>query len=93
MLIQQDAADVNGKFLIALSKPMTVKLFVTYLGYNGYVSEEIKVTQELVVDDITLISSGITIEEVVVVGQRQSPSIKIEGGKLIYSPKNSTTLA
>ena len=93
MLIQQAEADDNGNFTIELSKPMTVKLFVTYLGYKEYVNEEVKVTETVTVPAITLTSANLILEEVVVVEKRQSPSIMIESKKLIYSPENNTTLA
>lgn len=93
MLIEQAITSDNGGFSLSFNAARTIKLFISYAGYANYISEDIEVGKITQLPTITLQSNHITMTEIVVVGQKQSPSIKIEKGVLVYTPRNSSTLS
>lgn len=89
--LHHDATTAAGEF--SLPAKGDVRLYVSCLGYQQYESETIAVTADTLLPAITLETDDIVIDDVVVVGEKQSPSIRTENGKLIYTPNNSSVIA
>ena len=89
--VQHDATDAQGEY--SLPAKGDIRLYVSCLGFAQYESEVISVTGDIRLPDIVLEADDIAIDEVVVTGEKQSPTIRTENGKMIFIPNNSSTLA
>lgn len=89
--LQHDITTPEGRFSLMVKG--NIRLFVSSLGYEQYESGIISIEGDAVLPAIVLAADDIVIDDVVVVGERQSPAIRTENGKLIFTPNNSSTLA
>lgn len=89
--LQHSITTADGAYSLYISG--SIRLYVSCLGYEQYESDVFRITGDTQIPEITLLSEDIAIEDVVVVGERQSPAIRTENGKLIFTPNNSSTLA
>ena len=89
--IRHDATTADGTF--SLTGNGNLQIYVSCLGYEQYESDIFTVNGDTELPAIILTQEDVIIDDVVVVGEKQSPSIKIENGKIVYSPNNSSTLA
>lgn len=90
--IKQTIADSNGKFSINAVEN-EVKIYVSCIGYTHYLSQPITLKGDTVLPVIVLKEELAQIENVVIVGKRQPPTIKMEHGKIVYQPKNGGSTA
>ena len=89
--LQQGITSADGGFdLPAQGK---VRLYVSCLGYQPYEGGPFEAVRDTVLPNIVLTAAGFRIDDVVVVGERQTPSVRMEQGKMIYTPKNSSITA
>lgn len=89
--IRQGITFSDGKYSMDVAGD--IQIYVSCLGYKQYLSDPFKVGNDTVISDIRLRSESFLLDDVVVIGEKQSPSIKIEGGKMIFTPKNSSIVA
>ena len=89
--IQQGITTPEGKYELTASGK--VCLYVSCLGYRSYVSESFEVRKDTLMPVIRLLSENFMLDNVVVIGEKQSPSIRIERGKMVFTPKNSGVMA
>lgn len=89
--LQHSITTADGAYSLFVSG--SIRLYVSCLGYEQYESEAISVTGNMQLPAIVLSGDNIVIDDVVVVGEKQSPAIRTENGKMIFIPNNSSTLA
>lgn len=89
--LQQGITATDGKF--QANTEGNVQLFISCLGYKQYVSAPFFVGNDTILPAIRLHSENFLMDDVVIVGEKQTPSIKIEKGKMIFTPKNSSIVA
>lgn len=70
-----------------------IQIYVSYMGYRPYFSEPFTLNCDTIIPLISLESDTFNIQELIVLGEKLSPTLKIENGKLIFLPKNSSTFA
>lgn len=70
-----------------------LQLYIRSLGFEPYVSPSFQLIKDTIMPTIQLHSEDFKLDEVVVVGEKQSPSMRIENGKMVYTPKNSSVMA
>ncbi len=85
--IGQGITSPDGKY--GMDAAGDIQIYVSCLGYKQYLSEPFRVSRDTVISDIRLRPESFLLDDVIVVGEKQSPSIKIEGGKMIFTPRNS----
>ena len=89
--LQQGITSADGGFdLPAQGK---VRRYVSCLGFQPYEGGPFEAVRDTVLPNIVLTAAGFRIDDVVVVGERQTPSVRMEQGKMIYTPKNSSITA
>lgn len=89
--LQQGITSNKGEFTAQIAGD--VQLYISCLGYKQYISQPFVVKKDTLLPTIRLHSDNFVLEDVVVIGEKQTPSIKIERGKMIFSPKNSSIMA
>lgn len=89
--LQQCITSADGQFCMKTSG--NLQLYISCLGFKQYVGTPFVVRDDMVIPTITLHAEDYVLDDVVVIGEKQSPSIKIEKGKMIYIPKNSSVVA
>lgn len=89
--LQQGITDSNGKLKAFVEGE--VQLYVSCLGFKPYLSAPFTVAKAIELPPIQLTDDTFTLGDVVVVSEQQTPSLKIEKGKMIFSPKNSSITA
>ncbi len=67
-----------------------LRVYVGYVGYHPYTSEVFHLEKDTIFPDIRLRIEDFMLEEVTVVGEKTTPSVTIERGKLIFSPRHSS---
>lgn len=70
-----------------------IQLYVGYMGYKPYFSEPFVLNCDTIIPVISLESDTFDIHELIVIGEKLSPTMKIENGKIIFLPNNSSTFA
>lgn len=70
-----------------------VQLYVSCLGFKPYLSEPFSVNEAMELAPVRLAADTYVLNDVVVVGEQRTPSLRIEKGKMIFSPKNSSITA
>lgn len=88
----QCIADGEGKFS-ALASEGKVRLFVNCLGYVARYTDWLDVTEKTDAGEIILEAASVELENVVVVGEKQHASIKMDNGNIVFTPKNSALVA
>lgn len=86
----QCITDTKGQFKIKAKG--RIQLYINCLGYSPYLSSPFLIKKDTV-SNIMLQSSSIMLEDVLVIGEKQTPSIRVVNGNTIFFPKNSATLA
>lgn len=90
-VIRQGITAADGKY--NMDATGNLQLYIRSLGFEPYISPSFQVTRDTIIPAIKLHSEDFELDEVVVVGEKQSPSMRIENGKMIYTPKNSSVMA
>lgn len=90
-VIRQGITAADGKYNMDATE--NLQLYIRSLGFEPYISPSFQVTRDTIIPAIKLHSEDFKLDEVVVVGKKQSPSMRIENGKMIYTPKNSSVMA
>lgn len=86
----QCITDAEGYFDIKAKG--NIQLYISSLGYSPYISSPIDLKSDTVFN-IRLNTSSILLEDVLVVGEKQTPSVRVVNGNTIFYPKNSAALA
>ena len=86
--LQQGITAADGKY--NMEGTGSLQLYIRNLGFEPYVSQPFQVISDTVIPAIQLQTEDFKLDEVLVVGEKQSPSMRIENGKMIYTPKNSS---
>lgn len=89
--LRQGITSVDGKY--SLDAKGNLRLYVSCVGYKQFISSPFHVVRDTVLPDIKLSAKNFLLDDVVVIGEKQSPSIKIEKGKMIFTPRNSSIVA
>lgn len=89
--IQQGITSTEGKYCMNTSGD--IQIYICCLGYKQFVSEPFRLDKDTIIPAIQLSSDNFLLDDIVVVGEKQSPHIKIEKGKMIFIPKNSSIIA
>lgn len=86
----QCITDTEGQFSIKAKG--NIQLYVNCLGYAPYLTSPFTIKNDTVLN-IALQSSSIMLDNVLVVGEKQTPSVRVINGNTVFFPKNSATLA
>lgn len=68
-----------------------IQLYVSCLGFTPYLSAPFQAHQDTTFR-VRLQSSSIQLDNVIVVGEKQTPSVRIVNGNTVFFPKNSVSL-
>lgn len=90
-VIQQGITSLDGKY--RMSAKGRVQIYVSCMGYKQHISREFTIETDTIIPPIKLQSENFVLDDIVIVGEKQSPSVKIEKGKMIFTPKNSSVVA
>lgn len=90
-VIQQGITSLDGKY--RMSAEGRVQIYVSCMGYKQHISHELIIKTDTIIPPIKLQSENFVLDDIVIVGEKQSPSVKIEKGKMIFTPKNSSIIA
>ena len=86
----QCITDTEGQFSIKAKG--NIQLYVNCLGYAPYLTSPFTIKNDTVLN-IALQSSSIMLDNVLVVGEKQTPSVRVINGNTVFFPKNSAILA
>ena len=86
----QCITDTKGQFSIKAKG--NIQLYVNCLGYSPYLTAPFIIKNDTVLN-VALQSSSIMLDNVLVVGEKQTPSVRVINGNTVFFPKNSATLA
>lgn len=70
----------------------SIQLYISSLGYYPFLSTPFTIKNDTVMD-IKMKSSSIMLENILVVGEKQTPTIRVVNGNTLFFPKNSGVLA
>ena len=90
-VIQQGITSLDGKY--RMSAKGRVQIYISCMGYKQHISHELIIKTDTIIPPIKLQSENFVLDDIVIVGEKQSPSVKIEKGKMIFTPKNSSVVA
>ena len=90
-VIQQGITSLDGKY--RMSAEGRVQIYISCMGYKQHISHELIIKTDTIIPPIKLQSENFVLDDIVIVGEKQSPSVKIEKGKMIFTPKNSSVVA
>ena len=90
-VIQQGITSLDGKY--RMSAEGRVQIYISCMGYKQHISHELIIKTDTIIPPIKLQSENFVLDDIVIVGEKQSPSVKIEKGKMIFTPKNSSIIA
>ncbi len=82
----------SGEGRFSMKVKGNVQLYVSCLGYTPFLSLPFQLSRDTICD-IKLHSSSILLDNVLVVGEKQTPSVQVVNGNTIFTPKNSAALA
>lgn len=88
---QQDITSSDGSYKMNASGEL--RIYISCLGYKQYISSPFNVEKDTVIPEIKLYTEDFTLDDIVVIGEKQTPSLRIEKGKMIFTPKNSSIIA
>lgn len=88
---QQDITSSDGSYKMNASGEL--QIYISCLGYKQYISSPFNVEKDTVIPEIKLYTEDFTLDDIVVIGEKQTPSLRIEKGKMIFTPKNSSIIA
>lgn len=82
----------SGKGEFRIKAKGYVQLYVSCLGYTSFLSTAFQVQRDTTFH-VRLQSSSIQLDNVLVVGEKQTPSVRVVNGNTIFFPRNSALLA
>lgn len=82
----------SGKGEFRIKAKGYVQLYVSCLGYASFLSTAFQVQRDTTFH-VRLQSSSIQLDNVLVVGEKQTPSVRVVNGNTIFFPRNSALLA
>ena len=88
--IEQCITDGDGRF--HMKADGNIQLYVSCLGYTPFLSVSFCIENDTILN-IKLQSSSILLDDVLVVGEKQSPAVRVINGNTVFFPKNSAVLA
>lgn len=88
--LNQGITSDKGTFRIQVKG--NVQLYVSCLGFTPYLTTPFQAHRDTTFH-ITLQSSSIQLDNVLVIGEKQTPSVRIVNGNTVFFPKNSALLA
>ena len=91
MTLQQGITTIKGEY--NFNAKGEAQLLISCLGYKQYVSSPFVISSDTVLHTIKLNPKDFLLNDVVIIGEKQSPSVKIEKGKMVFIPKNSSIIA
>ena len=86
-LVKGNVTELDGTFAIDLIEPGTYLIKASIVGFNDYISEEIKSKNDKVNLDPYMLSSGVALEEVTV--KAQKPFVEMQADKVVVNVENS----
>lgn len=89
-VIQQGITSLDAKY--RMSAEGRVQIYISCMGYKQHISHELIIKTDTIIPPIKLQSENFVLDDIVIVGEKQSPSVKIEKGKMIFTPKNSSVI-
>lgn len=90
MTLQQGITTIKGEY--NFNAKGEAQLLISCLGYKQYVSSPFVISSDTVLHTIKLKPEDFLLNDVVIIGEKQSPSVKIEKGKMVFIPKNSSII-
>lgn len=90
-MLQHAVTDGEGRFMLAASG--RIRLFVSCLGFAPYVGEPFDVERATDIGELRLEGSAVGIEDVVVVSENPNATLRVEQGRMVYTPRYSASLA
>lgn len=90
-MLQHAVTDDEGRFTLSASG--RVRLFVSCLGFAPYVGEPFDVERATDVGELRLEGTAVGIDDVVVVAENPNATLRVEQGRMVYTPRNSASLA
>ena len=91
MTLQQGITTIKGEY--NFNAKGEAQLLISCLGYKQYVSSPFVISSDTVLHTIKLKPEDFLLNDVVIIGEKQSPSVKIEKGKMVFIPKSSSIIA
>lgn len=91
LMLQQGLTTGQGEFAVMVEGQ--VMLYVSCLGYEPYIGEPFEVCADTVLAPVCLRSKNFNLEDIVVVGEKRIPAVRVENGKVIFSPGQSSLAA
>ena len=86
-LVKGNVTELDGTFAIDLIEPGTYLIKASIVGFNDFISEEIKSNNDKVNLDPYMLSSGVALEEVTV--KAQKPFVEMQADKVVVNVENS----
>lgn len=82
----------SDKGIFKLAAKGNIQLYVSCLGYIPFLTSSFELDQDTTFH-IKLQSASILLDDILVIGEKQTPSVRIVNGNTVFFPKNSSTLA
>lgn len=86
--LQQGITNSDGELKAVVEGE--VQLYVSCLGFKSYLSEPFTVMKAMDLSPIKLVDETFTLNDVEIVSEQRTPSLRIEQGKMIFTPQNSS---
>ena len=86
--IVQTTTDANGYFSLS-AKSSEVQIVIFASGYESYQGQAFFLQQNIQLGNIILKTSITELSDVVVTASSKKPVVRLENGKIIFSPKES----
>lgn len=90
-MLQHAVTDDEGRFTLSASG--RVRLFVSCLGFAPYIGEPFDAVRATDVGELRLEGTAVGIDDVVVVAENPNATLRVEQGRMVYTPRNSASLA
>ena len=87
----QNLTTSDGEYIIDAGGK--VQQYIDCLGFKPYLGQPFYLHTDTIMPQIVLSRENFGIDSVTVVGERLSQSVSIDGGKMVFTPGNSSTLA
>ena len=98
-LVNPDNGEALGQYLTTsdgeyiIDAGGKVQQYIDCLGFKPYFGQPFYLHTDTIMPQIVLSRENFGIDSVTVVGERLSQSVSIDGGKMVFTPGNSSTLA
>lgn len=87
LTLQQGLTTEQGEYSAMVEG--RVMLYVSCLGYEPFMGEPFEVSSDTTLSPIVLQSKNFTLDDIVVVGEKREPAVRVADGKVIFSPRQS----